>query len=267
MHPVEAAFARRDLPVATAPFSAVALRPLEGAATVLITALYYGYTPREGQNLARFAALPDYHRIVPGILEPIAEELRLLYPGRFFRAFTDNSPIDERKAAFLGGLGVEGRNRLCITEKGSFVFLGELITDAVIDLPRTPPERKCDRCGKCLAACPNGALTADGFHPERCLSYLTQKKGELTAEEQAAVRNSGIAWGCDRCAAVCPHNSGRPDSPLSRPPYDLLPTLTSDQIAGLSDREYREKYADRAFAWRGKAPMARNLNLLEEKHG
>lgn len=264
MTPIAELFARRGLPVASAPFDAVALRPAEGAKTVLITALPYYFPQTAGQNLARFAALPDYHRYFGGILTEIAGELQERYPDCFFKPFTDNSPVDEQKAALLSGLAVKGKNNLCITEKGSFVFLGEIVTDLEINLPAIPVARKCGDCNRCIQACPNGALTEDGFDYTRCLAYLTQKKGELTAEEQSAVKKNRMAWGCDRCSEACPHNAGLETAAIALPPNKILPRLTVQDVEGLSDRQFRETYACRAFAWRGKATMLRNLYLLEE---
>lgn len=258
-------FSRRGLTVASAPFDQTALRPVEGAKTVLITALPYYFPTVPGQTLARFAALPDYHRYFGGILGEIAEELGKHYPEHFFKPFTDNSPVDEQKAALLGGLAVKGKNNLCITDKGSFIFLGEIVTDGDFTVTPPPVLRKCGDCDACIRACPNGALTEAGFDYTKCLAYLTQKKGELTEEEHTAIRRNGMAWGCDRCSEVCPHNRGLAVAPIALPPNEILPNLSIEEIEGLSDRQYREKYVDRAFAWKGKATMMRNLHILEEK--
>ena len=257
-------FHRRDLPVASVPFDTVALRPVQGAKTVLITALPYYFPSLPKQNLARFAALPDYHRYFGNILQEIAEELTTLYPRGFFKPFTDNSPVDEQRAALESGLAVKGKNNLCITEKGSFVFLGEIVTDQEISLPAPSVRRSCGDCDLCIKACPNGALSEQGFDYTKCLAYLTQKKGELTREERNAVKSNRIAWGCDRCSEVCPHNQGLPTAKIALPPNEILPRLTVSEIESLSDRQFREQYACRAFAWRGKSTMLRNLYLLEE---
>ncbi len=263
MHPLAEIFSRRGLTVASAPFCEVALKEVAGAKTVFITALPYYFPTLPGQNLARFAALPDYHRWFGDILREISAELQVLYPANFFTPFTDNSPVNEQKAALESGLARKGKNNLCITRRGSFVFLGEIVSDLEVSLPHTPVELQCEGCDRCIRACPNGALTEAGFDYTKCLAYITQKKGELTAEEAAAVKKNRLAWGCDRCSEACPHNQGLPVAEIAAP-EGLLPRLTKEDIVALSDRQFRDTYKNRAFAWKGKAPMLRNLNLLEE---
>ncbi len=264
MNPITEPFTRRGLSVASVPFDAVALHEVEGARTVLITALPYYFPTVPEQNLARFAALPDYHRYFGGILQEIAEELKEIYPKFYFKPFTDNSPIDEQKAALESGLAVKGKNNLCITEQGSFIFLGEIITDLGTTLPSPSVTRRCGTCDRCIQACPGGALTEDGFDYTKCLAYLTQKKGELTEEERRLIRANKLAWGCDRCSEVCPHNQGLETAPIALPPNELLPKLTIADVEGMSDRQFRKIYEHRAFAWKGKATMLRNLYILEE---
>lgn len=263
MNPIQGVFHSRGLSVASAPFSEVKIKPLEGARTVFITALPYYFEALPNQNLARFAALPDYHRYFGDILQEICKELTEVFPGNWFKPFTDNSPIDEQKAALLSGFAIKGKNNLCITENGSFVFLGEVITDGNFECSTVPPHSFCDTCNLCVKACPGGALSEKGFDYRKCLAYLTQKKGELSDEEQVAIRKNGLAWGCDRCSEVCPRNQSLPTASIALPPNEILPRLDISDIQQLTDREFREIYKDRAFAWRGKGTMLRNLYILE----
>ena len=96
---------------------------------------------------------------------------------------------------------------------------------------------------------------------QECLSALTQKKGALTPEEQDALRRHPLIWGCDDCQLVCPLNraalSGAHDTPLAFFRAERLLCLTPEALAGMPEECFRE----RAFAWRGRAPLERNLAL------
>ena len=224
------------------------------------------YFRGEGENLSAYATSRDYHLFLGEFGKSLCAFLESALPHRRFLSFGDHSPIDERRGAALAGLGVLGRNGLLITKDySSFVFLGEVATDAdpaelggetVFDIA------SCEGCGKCLAACPTGILRGEG---DVCLSALTQKKGELTQEEKALLRRCGTAWGCDACQTACPHtkNAIRSGSALSPIPFfekDRITRLSSPLLEGMSEEDFRE----RAFAWRGRETVLRNVKILEE---
>ena len=101
-----------------------------------------------------------------------------------------------------------------------------------------------------------------------CLSALTQKKGELTPDEEVTLRNHPLVWGWDTCQLVCPLNqavlTGAHDTPIPFFREKRLPALTLDELEQMSDRDF----SDRAFAWRGRAVVRRNLMLKygQESH-
>ena len=37
-----------------------------------------------------------------------------------------------------------------------------------------------------------------------------------------------------------------------------------DELEGLSEKQFKQKFSDRAFTWRGKKVLIRNLELFEE---
>jgi epoxyqueuosine reductase len=195
----------------------------------------------------------------------VCEGLRALHPGHRFAPGTDNSPLDERQCARLAGVGIQGLNGLIIVEPyGSWVFLGTILTD--LPLPSAKePSGTCIQCGACVRACPGGALRTSPFDESRCLSALTQKKGQLTPEEETLLAAHPLIWGCDICQRVCPYNKDVLPSPLrdlsgeDSVPY--LSSLSQEDLEGLSNRTFRAKYGDRAFAWRGPAVLRRNLSL------
>ena len=46
---------------------------------------------------------------------------------------------------------------------------------------------------------------------------------------------------------------------------DLLYKLNYDEINGMSNKEFKRKYGDRAFSWRGKGIIIRNFEYLGYK--
>ena len=236
-----------------------------GAATVLVAAFPY-YAGEEPGNLSLYCRGEDYHRVLPRRLEGVCQGLRERYPGRTFVAGTDNSPVPELAAAELAGVGHRGGHGLRIVPPyGSYVFLGTILTD--LELKSTGPSvgTLCpEHCGACRKACPTGALTESGCNVDQCLSELTQRKGDLPQTVENQLRQSPTVWGCDLCQRACPWNQKAALSPLPEFREDLTPSLTLADLEGLSNKAFRKQYAHKAFAWRGIAPLQRNLELREQ---
>ena len=230
---------------------------------VFVAAFPY-YADEGGGNLSQYARGRDYHIAVTHRLNAVCEALQKEHPQQVFRPLADNSPLPEQQAARLAGLGLAGRNGMVILPPyGSWIFLGTILTDLPLETDR-PPAPRCLDCGACVAACPTGALRHGDYSV--CLSHLTQKKGELTLYEAAAVAHHDLVWGCDVCQLVCPYNREAAETALPEFRQDLLRRLEREDVAGLSNRAFREKYHGRAFTWRGPQPLARNLQLQERKH-
>lgn len=228
--------------------------------TVLMILVPY-YTGK-GENLSAYAVSRDYHLYMRGLGARLVDYLSERLTPYTFRFFADHSPIDERLAAVRAGLGVLGDSGLLLNPRyGSFHFIGEVITDCPPP-GGTPvhPVRGCEHCGACRAACPTGALTGQGD----CLSAITQRKGELTEDEISLMYRTGTVWGCDVCQLVCPHNraalSGA-HTPIRFFHEERIPHLTAAALVAMSD----EEFSARAFSWRGRATIARNLAAYEER--
>ena len=233
--------------------------------TVLVAAFPY-YAGEGPGNLSLYARGRDYHQVVTARLNTICNFLKKEYKNSRFFPAADNSPLAERQAAWRSGIGLRGKNGLVILPPyGSYVFLGTILTDEPLELPPCTPSPDCVGCGRCLTACPGGALGEGGVAVSRCLSDLTQKKGELTPEETALLKAHPLIWGCDCCQRVCPYNAAPALSPLPEFREGLVDSLGEGDLAGLTNRAFREKYAGRAFTWRGPAPLRRNLELKTEK--
>jgi epoxyqueuosine reductase QueG len=209
------------------------------------------FSPR---NVARYAVPDDYHRVCGGILEAVTAALRERHPMEEFVWFVDSSPIREVDAAQLAGLGVAGlHGQLLHPEYGSRVFLGEIVT--TLDLPPSAPTKGvCLRCGKCVAACPTGALTENGLDKARCRSAVTQKKAALTDWEQEQVIAGGLVWGCDICSDACPLNRDKP-TPIRAFYENPVPLVTEENLDHL--------LTEKSYGWRGRGVLERNLGLVQ----
>ena len=238
---------------------------LSGSAVVFAIPYHAPACEVSERNLSRYAVGKDYHLFVENLAEQLLPLLHHEFPNAKFSFFADHSPIDEREAAAKGGLGIIGQNGLLITKPySSYVFLGEIITDKPISdgLYKLTDVSYCENCGACLSACPyaKGEIT-------ECLSSLTQKKGELSEKEQEALSRYGSVWGCDICQEVCPHTQeadahGTLSSPISFFHESPIPHLTYNGVREMSDAEFSK----RAYAWRGRKVILRNLSVFEGEH-
>ena len=227
-----------------------------GDLTAIMIAIPY-FTDGHKKNLSSYAVCRDYHGYFAELFSSIIPILKENYPNNNFAGFADDSPINERNAAAMAGLGVIGDNGMLITEKySSYVFLGEIITDIKAHVDPQPINR-CIGCGACKKACPMDKIGA-------CLSALTQKKGALSPAEEQAILKYGSAWGCDICQEVCPYTKnaierGTIYTDIEYFKKDLIPYLSREDIDKMSD----EEFAKRAYSWRGRAVILRNLDLME----
>lgn len=232
----------------------------EGSQSIFLTVLPYFVANEEKRNVSRYAVSKDYHLIARTYLEKTAALLATHYPQHRFVPFADASPVKEVLAAARAGLGILGKNHTLITPNyGSFVFIGEIITDLPVDCENHPVE-KCGSCGRCFAACPSGVLLDKDFSRSRCLSDVTQQKGELTREDRRLFDKGDLIWGCDRCQDVCPHNQNLPSTYLPEFYEERRPVVTEENVL--------DGFKERAYSWRGKSVILRNLrykNSTEQK--
>ncbi|HVM33539.1 MAG TPA: tRNA epoxyqueuosine(34) reductase QueG [bacterium] len=216
---------------------------LPGARFIFSVAL--SYNPREADYpllekhpVSCYAWGRDYHEVLGEKLEKLSALLLETAPGAKAKCYVDTGPVLEKSYAAAAGLGWIGKNTLLLNKRfGSFLFLGEILTDAEL-LADEPAENLCRSCTACLDACPTGALEEPGLlNATKCISYLTL---EHRSDFKEAPRLKGYLAGCDLCQTACPYNqqapAGREPAFLPRP--EIL-ALTAEKAAALSEAEFK----------------------------
>jgi epoxyqueuosine reductase len=163
------------------------------------------------------------------------------------RVYVDTGAILERDHAETAGLGFTGKNTMLIgPQRGSWFFLGELLTTLPLayDEPSTMPN--CGRCTRCLSACPTQAFPKPYvLDAGRCISYLTiELKGWIPRELRPLMGN--WIYGCDVCQAVCPFNRFAPQTEehafVTEDWDKAAPPLL--EVLGLDDEAFAERFAN-----------------------
>ncbi|HJX19882.1 MAG TPA: tRNA epoxyqueuosine(34) reductase QueG, partial [Steroidobacteraceae bacterium] len=156
--------------------------------------------------VSRYALGRDYHKTLRRALATLATELQQRIGPFGYRVCVDTAPVLEKALARDAGLGWIGKHtNLIARERGSWFFLGEILTD----LPLPIDERASAHCGSCQAcipACPTGAIVAPWrLDARRCISYLTiEHHSAIPVALRKAIGNR--IYGCDDCQLVCPWN-------------------------------------------------------------
>ncbi|MDH4202997.1 MAG: tRNA epoxyqueuosine(34) reductase QueG [Phycisphaerae bacterium] len=273
-------------------------RLLAGAKSVICVALNYRLNKDQqadnpGIRIARFAQYIDYHPFIKDRLFQLAEFIQTqtkarqrelpdcdvehvgnIDKGLRFKACVDSVPIAERALAQRAGLGFIGRNHMLIhPELGNQILLGELITTLELE-PDEPMENlSCGDCGRCIRACPTGALGFDGtFDARKCISYLTieapvsKNSPPAKGEYPEGGRGLNYIFGCDECILACPHETGKPER--KNKDFQHHPewqNLTLDQIQAMTEADFQKTFANSGFIRLGMERLKRNVADLSRR--
>ena len=202
----------------------------------------------------------DYHFILSRRMEALIEYIKseVNQEDVAFKPMVDTGELIDVRVAERAGIGFVGKNGLLVTKEfGSYVYLGELITN--IEFPvDAPVDYGCGDCTRCVDFCPTNALLGNGkMNAQRCLSYQTQTKGFMPKEYRKKMGH--VIYGCDICQQVCPYNKGKdfhlhPEmEPSVEETHPLLKPLVT-----ISNKEFKERFGKMAGSWRGKKPLQRN---------
>lgn len=250
---------------------------IPGAASVIVCAHdYYSTKERDPDSgyISIYARGEDYHIVLKDSLNSLCDTINAKQGDFNYRIFVDTSPISEKTFAVKAGIGFIGRNGLVIlpkfevngtTQKGSFYFLGIIITDLDLE-PDMPAAGTCGKCRRCIDACPTGAILENSvIDASRCISYHnTQSKGDIPDHIAASMDN--MVFGCDICQTVCPYNSNAAETSESRfAPKDFLLNFDMRGFLDLDEKDFRRKFADTALYDRGLERLKKNIRILSKR--
>ena len=246
---------------------------VEGARSVISVALNYYPAQKQSPDSPRisyYAYGKDYHIVVKDKLRQLWEYITSLVPVLdstlpVARFFTDSAPILERYWAWKAGLGWIGKNtNLSIPGKGSFFFLGEIVTTLELDYD-TPQKNRCGTCRRCLDSCPTGALERPGhLNANKCISYLTiEHKGDIPSEQ--ASRLGDRLYGCDTCQEVCPWNRfASPTREVAFSPSPAFLSLKKEDLRCFTRDDYNRIFAGSAVKRAKYEGLIRTINNKKE---
>lgn len=260
---------------------------VEGARSVISVALNYYPAVKQSPDAPRisyYAYGKDYHIVLKEKLRQlwqyITEEIPLIQAAEAIfsplerqqgvchsstipaaRLFTDSAPLLERYWAWRAGLGWIGKNtNLIIPGKGSFFFLGEIVTALELDYD-TPRPSRCGSCRRCLDACPTAALEAPRrLNASKCLSYLTiEHKGDIPPEQASRLGNR--LYGCDTCQEACPWNRfARPTAEAAFAPSADFLSFKKEDMEEFSRDDYNRIFARSAVKRAKYEGLVRTIN-------
>lgn len=232
--------------------------------SILCFGLYYFQGWATGNiKVSNYAWGRDYHQRLGELLSQTAVALTESMGPFKFKASVDTAPILEKPVAVRAGLGWQAKNTLLINSShGSYLFLGELLTD--ISIERFQPSLKvsdhCGTCTRCIDACPTSALTPYALNAEKCIAYWNlEHKGDFN--EKTPENFHGWIAGCDICQEVCPWNQKL----IPLPKTTEESSVQNIQRRDLDHTNWPIFIEQSAASYMGKQKWLRNLKHLDQR--
>lgn len=209
---------------------------------------YTGHQRPEGKEFAKISRYGwgrDYHRVMDKKLKALSNWLQEQGEGILARYYADTGPVQDKVWAQQAGIGWIAKNgNLITTDYGSWVFLGEVLTNLELSSDR-PHAEHCGTCTRCLDACPTNAITEPFVvDANRCIAYHTIENRASDLPESIKSHLEGWVAGCDICQDVCPWNqrfAKETDLKDFEPyPWNVAPTLK--ELAEISDEDWERRF-------------------------
>lgn len=241
---------------------------VEGARSVISVLLNYHSKQKqedpEAPVISDYALGKDYHYVLKERLSLLLTYIQTELSPCEGRVFTDSAPLLEKALAREAGLGWIGKHTLLITPKlGSFLFIGELVTNLELDYDEPFGNNLCGSCTRCMDSCPTGAIIAPILlDANKCLSYLTiETKNDIPEHLVPALSNRLV--GCDICQQVCPWNGkAQQNGVIEFQPKKELLEMPASEWKLLDKPTFRRLFKGTAVERTGFVRMKRTLGHL-----
>jgi epoxyqueuosine reductase len=232
-------------------------------------------TKEERGWISRYAwGWQDYHNSVMPRLRQVEAALKNAYGtvDLLTRCYVDTGPIVERVVAKYAGVGWIGKNTCLINQqKGSWLFLGVILTSLELDADSgfgVPAPDRCGSCTRCIDACPTDAFIAPyQLDSNKCIAYLTiEKRGAIPENLRSGMGRH--VFGCDICQDVCPWNRKAPATNAAEfQPRPELVNPALDWLAEMSAEEFRSTFLGSPVRRAKRAGLRRNAVIAMGNSG
>ena len=228
---------------------------LEDVKSIIVIAKKYKFSNNTIlENYGRLSSIAigiDYHIEITNKLNELVDFIKTLYEDINYKICVDTCDLADRQIAYKAGIGEYGKNNFIISKEfGSALNIGYIIIDKFFEPDSLMEPIGCKSCTLCIDACPTGALTKNGLNAKKCISELTQTKRLLTYSERELIDNR--IYGCDICQKVCPKNNDAEYETVENSSINLF------DLMNLTNKEFKNKFSDKAFFWRGNNTIKRN---------
>ena len=240
------------------------------AKSVISVALNYftGYSKDYFSNhkISNYAWGDDYHNLLKNKLFTLLDYIKSFDKSLNGICCVDTSPISEKVWAQRAGLGWIGKHTNLITKDyGTWVFLGEIITDFKLEYDKVFTTNLCGSCTACVEACPTDAIIGDyKLDANKCISYQTiENRSEIP--EEFIGKMDGWIYGCDICQEVCPwnHRFSVISNEASFQPRDFLKNNDINFLYDLNQEEFSKYFKDSPMKRTKRNGLKRNIDFLK----
>ena len=241
------------------------------ARSVIVVTINY-YNPNYLKNktssysFAQYGLGTDYHQVIKEKLHCLADFILQWDKNSQHKIFVDSVPIFEKQLAQRAGLGKIGHNTLLLTEKGSYVFIGELFTSLVLEYDQPPKKEICLHCNRCINACPTKALVSPyTLNANACIAYQTiENKEDVSPFVNENMKE--FIYGCDFCQRACPINTkAEKSSEKGFEPKKELLYWSDEQWENLTGTDFQQLFQHSVIQRIGYNKLKNNVAILSAK--